>query len=137
MKADPRYLRYEPETRAAFAAVPHGTVAKDSHGLGLDGCEPLIVILDSLIRYAKAYERRMGQPLADDGVLADCWLDCAKGVRGLLDGDGALAMEANRSTDSKDNGACETMFWSALRLAGYQEFDGTPIESASAAGGGA
>jgi hypothetical protein len=96
-------------------------VAADAHRRGFDNGEALIVALDALLRYADAYTLRFGDPLATDYVLGPAWLEAIKGVRGLLDGDGECAMIAGITTDSKDNGACEAMFWAALAAAGYTE----------------
>ncbi len=47
----------------------------------------------------------------------------AKGIRALLNGDGAIAMKKGITTDSKDNGAVEEMFWQAMNTAGFTEAD--------------
>lgn len=100
-----------------------GTVSLDSHSWGMSRDEPLIVMMDCLRTYAVAYEKRSQGDLADDGVLGKEWLKAAKGVRALLNGDGAAAMLVGRSTDSKDNGTVEAMFWDALQAAGFVEED--------------
>ena len=116
-------LALQPETIAEYDKIPKGTIAEQAHRLGINTNEPLIAAMDALLHYAKAYKSAYGDRLADDGVLGQCWLDAAKGIRGLLNGNGAVAMERNISTDSKDNGAVESMFWTALQIAGYQEKD--------------
>ena len=113
--------RYQDETTTAANSVPKGTVAFQSHVIGLARHEPLIITLDSMIRYAVAYKSEYDRPLAEDYILGEEWLSVVKGIRGLLNGNGAVAMEQKRSQDSKDNGACETMFWAALEVAGYTE----------------
>jgi hypothetical protein len=85
--------------------------------------EPLIVMMDALIEYATAYRVRFDGPLADDGFLGEPWLAAAKGVRALLNGDGAIAMKQGITTDSKDNGTVEAMFWNAMSVAGFTEAD--------------
>lgn len=77
----------------------------------------------SAARYAQAYRDRFEQPLADDGILGPAWLKSICGARELLNGDGAVAMAIDRTTDSKDNGCCESMFWHAMELAGFEEAD--------------
>lgn len=119
----PILYRYTEATRKAYDSVPDGTVAFDAHRRGIVEGEPLIVGLDALIRYAQAYKKRFDAPLADDGVLGPAWLAAAQGLRALLNGDGTIAMERGITTDSKDNGACEAMFWSALAAAGFEESD--------------
>jgi len=59
----------------------------------------------------------------EDGFLGRPWLEAVKGVRALLNGDGAIAMKQGITTDSKDNGAVEAMFWNALSVAGFTEGD--------------
>jgi hypothetical protein len=110
-------MKYQEETRMEYekiATTYRGTVMHQSAAMGMTMYEPLLVALDSLLRYAKAYQRRFDQPLAEDGVLGDPWLDAAKGIRTLLNGDGAVAMERGISTDSKHNGMLEALFWRAV-----------------------
>lgn len=113
----------EPETLAAMAKLTPGTVAEQSNRVGWTNREPLIIAMDGLLRYAKAYRKAYDGPLADDQVLGPCWLAAAQGIRGLLNGQGVVAMERDISTDSKDNGVIEDTFWSALKAAGYEEKD--------------
>jgi hypothetical protein len=117
------HYTYQLETIAEANRIPVGTVSHNAHMMGMRNCEPLIVMMDCLIRYAKAYKARFGSPLASDTVLGDEWLSAAKGVRGLLNGDGSIAMFREINTDSKDNGAVESMFWNAMALAGFKESD--------------
>lgn len=100
-----------------------GTVSEQSHLIGMREGEPLIVMLDALIKYAKAHKGAFFSPLAEDYVLGPDWLAAAKGVRGLFNGNGAIAHTLNRSTDSKDNGTVEAMFWQAMEIAGFTEAD--------------
>lgn len=115
--------RYSAETIAQANKVPVGTISEQSHKLGMEHGEPLLVMMDSLIKYAEAYRERFETPLADDYVLGNDWLRAAAAVRGLLNGDGVVAWKRDRSTDSKDNGAIEGMFWDGLALAGFKEED--------------
>lgn len=114
---------WQPETLESARKVPSGTVSGLAHKRGMDGGEPIILTLDALLRYARAYETRFGDKLANEQVLGVEWLNAVKAVHALLNGDGALAMEMEWTNDSKDNGACEDMFWSALRVAGFGEGD--------------
>jgi hypothetical protein len=116
-------VRLQPETSKAIDKVPVGTMAEQSMNLGLVAAEPLLLAMDGLIRYAKAYTRRFEGQLADDYVLGPEWLNAAKGIRGLLNGNGAVALEKGISTDSKDNGVIEEMFWVALGIVGFKEAD--------------
>jgi hypothetical protein len=119
---------YQPETVKAFDKVPYGTIAHQTHCIGMNGTEPIIVILDSLIRYAKAHEASFGSKLSEDYFLGPLFLQALTATRDLLNGNGAVANEISAKTgkpcrDSKDNGACEQMFWDALGLAGFKEED--------------
>ena len=89
----------------------------------MENGEPLIVAMDCLLKYAEAYRSTYESNLADDQVLGREWLDAAKGIRGLLNGNGVIAMKKDISSDTKDNGSVESMFWAALRIAGFEEKD--------------
>ena len=122
--SDMEFRRFcQGETMAELGKVPRGTVSEQSMQRGEMLMEPLLIGMDGLLRYAKAYKARFESPLCDDGVLGPAWLKAAKGLRYLLNGDGAVAMERGYSTDSKDNGVIEAIFWHALAAAGYQESD--------------
>lgn len=114
---------YLPSTIASAQKLTAGTVSRQSHDIGIAKCEPLIIMIDSLHQYAIAYETRMGGKLAEDYVLGAEWIKAICAVREMLNGDGAVAMASGRTTDSKDNGTCEAMFWSAMETAGFTESD--------------
>lgn len=113
----------QPETLAEIAKLKGGTVSLESALLGVNEGEPLLYAMDGLLRYAKAYRKRFEDDLANDGVLGEPWLAAAKGLRALLDGDGVVALERGITTDSKDNGVIEAVFWLALAAAGFNESD--------------
>ena len=115
--------RWQSETVGRMESVPANVVSGNAHRIGMGATEPIIMILDALIRYAKAHEKRFESKLAQDYVLGVEWLAMAKGARALLNGDGAVAHERGLNTDSKDNGACEAMFWDALEIAGFGQED--------------
>lgn len=117
------YYKYSPETIAQANSLPVGTVAEHAHKYGMENGEPLIVAMDCLLKYAEAYRQRFDSNLVDDYVLGPIWLDAIKGIRGLLNGDGVVAMKKDISTDTKDNGCVESMFWSAMKMAGYEGKD--------------
>lgn len=112
-------FRYSAETIAHANRIPVGVVNEHSHKTGMTEGEPLIVAMDCLLKYAEAYRIRFEGPLAEDQVLGEWWMDSIKSLRKLLNGDGAIAMRRNITTDSKDNGAVEGMFWDALNHAGF------------------
>lgn len=113
----------QPESNRAAVVLQPGTVAAVSHALGERNGEPLIHGLDGMLRYAKAYSLCFDSPLCNDYFLGPHWLETVKGLRGLLNGQGVVAMERDRSTDSKDDGVCEAIFWEAMEAAGFTEAD--------------
>lgn len=121
---------WQPETLAAFQAVtdqaPRTVAARDAR-LSFDHAEPVLVILDAAIAWAKAYRARFEQPLADDYMARDEFASIISGARALLNFDGARKMKRDardldnpRSdwTDSKENGMLESLYWEACRIAG-------------------
>lgn len=104
-----------------FRQLRTGTVEHQSHALGMAHGEPLIVAFEALLRYAVAYQSRQGSPLASDGVLGEPYLDAIRGLRSLLNGDGAVAMERGVTTDSKSNGVLESVFWHCIKAGGFVE----------------
>lgn len=115
--------RYTHETIAHANRLSVGTVSEHAHKYGMEAGEPLLIAMDALLKYAQTYRRKFESPLAQDGVLGVYWLEAVKGIRGLLNGDGQLAMAKDITTDTKDNGCIESMFWGALKAAGFDEKD--------------
>lgn len=115
---------YQTETLNQYHKLTKGTVSQIAHKQGLNNHEPLIIAMDAMLRYAKAHTKAYPDgKLADDGALGECWLDAVSGIRGLLDGNGAVAMIHHIDTDTKDNGCVESMFWAAMDIAGFKEED--------------
>jgi hypothetical protein len=115
--------RYTPETIAQANRLPAGTVAEHAHKYGMEQGEPLIVAMDAMLKYAQTYRRRFESPLAEDFVLGDYWKSAIVGLRNLLNGDGQVAMAKDITTDTKDNGCVEALFWDAMKAAGFKEGD--------------
>lgn len=114
--------QYTDATLDAARKLGSGTIAERDHKDGLRNGEPLIVAMDALLKYAQAYRVRYECGISEDGVLGDEWLAAVKGVRGLLNGDGAIGLTSQHGLrDSKDNGCVESVFWAALDAAGYTE----------------
>jgi hypothetical protein len=111
------------ELETAAAKIRRGTISARSHKLGVDNGEPLILAFEAMLRYARAHQKRYDSPLSNDFVLGPLYLDIIRGLRGLLGGDGAVAMERGITTDSKDNGVLEEMFWHCMDSAGFKEED--------------
>jgi hypothetical protein len=115
---------YQPETLDAseslFSKAPHSVSALE-HKRGLVKHEPLIVILDSCVRYAKAHRIRFESPLFEDYVLGPAFEQVLEGVQALLDGDGALSNELESPLDSKANAVCSGILQECRNLAGFPE----------------
>jgi hypothetical protein len=117
-------INWQPETVKLCEKLERmapGTISEQSHRIGRTEGEPLLVCLDGVLRYAKAYRKHFDGPLSEDGFLGPAWLKVAMGLRELLNGDGAVAMETGRTTDSKDNGTADGIFMAALKAAGFGE----------------
>lgn len=122
----PKSIHYslQKETSDAQQKIPTGSVNAHSHARGISRGEPLTVMMDAFLRYAKAYANKYDQPLSSDSVLGGEWLVGIRAVHALLNGDGAVAMESGYTTDSKCNGALESIYWTAIKAAGFTEADG-------------
>lgn len=116
--------RYTAETVAHANKLPAGTMSEQSHKMGMQQGEPLLIALDCMHKYAEAYKERFsGDLLATDQILGQGWLDALKGIKVLFDGDGAIAMMKGIKTDSKDDGCLEALFLDCLKMAGFTEED--------------
>lgn len=113
-------VELQPETRRELARIPKGTVAEDDAQYGQRYQEPLLVAFDAMLRYAKAYRKAYDGPLGDDSFLGPLFSDVIRGLRGLLNGQGAAAMETGRGTDSKDNSMLEHLFERICDIAGLE-----------------
>lgn len=121
----PSSVRWHYSQSAITAAekLTPGTVDEQSQQLGMIHAEPLLIALDALLQYAAVYRARYEAPLAQDNVLGVYWLDALKGIHGLLNGDGAVAMQRGITTDSKSNGVLEDIYWAAIEQAGFKQED--------------
>lgn len=111
------------ETVHALAKVPAGTVSAQSVRLGVYEGEPLLVIADALLSYAKAYRGRYGCSITNDGHAGEAFADMLRGVKTFLDHDGGVALRRGITTDSKDNGSMFDIIEATCTAAGidYQE----------------
>lgn len=119
-------ITYTDETNkltAHLESIAPNSVNLESHELGFKYAEPIIVIADALIRYAKAHNKKYEAKLADDYILGPGWLGCLRCVKTLLDGDGAVAMETGRSADTKDKGIVFQMLEEAVKISGFNWSD--------------
>jgi hypothetical protein len=72
--------------------------------LGVKNDEPLLCILNDVLRYCKAYRKANDHPIGKDSYCHDYVRDILQGVEGMLSMQGGVALERNVTTDSKDNG---------------------------------
>lgn len=114
----PVYI-WQRETVVALSNIPTGCINARSAELGLTHCEPLLVIADSLLRYAKAYRARFDGPISGDGVGSEAFRAMIAGVKCFLDFDGAVALERGITTDSKDNAAMCDVLQAVCDAAGF------------------
>ena len=119
----------EAETWEETQKVTGGTVAHEAMERGIGDGEPLLYAMNGMLRYAKAYRLRFDSPLSEDYVLGPAWFQVVSGLRRLLNGDGAVAMERGISTDSKDNRVIEAIYWHACKAAGIDGDTGEPFEN--------
>jgi hypothetical protein len=127
MKTYPQ-ITFQPETIAALEhlrAIAPGTIALRDAEAGFLMGEPLLIIADQCIRYAKAYRAEFERNLGDDYVASPEFSSILSGFRGLLNFDGAAKWEARprNLTDTKDNGMIENLYWTACEIAGIDGND--------------
>ena len=115
---------YQQETADEYDRLEssqHGTQAHSDVRLGINNYEPLIVILDSCIRYAKAHEYAYESKLAEDRYSVRYLKQVLSGVEGLLNCRGAVCLERDLKNDSKDGAFCEKLLNVAYEVAGIDE----------------
>jgi len=115
-------VRFQQETIEAlehlYKTCPN-TVAAQEMKLGEQQAEPILIIFDSLIRYAKSYATRFGDKVETDYMLCNEFGAMLAGARAMLNFNGAVANEKDGySRDSKDNSVMETLYWKACEIAG-------------------
>jgi hypothetical protein len=133
MKTYPQ-IAFQAETITALEhlrATAPGTVALRDAEAGFRMGEPLLIIADQCIRYAKAYRAEFDGSIGDDHVALPEFSGILSGFRALLNFDGAALWEAcansgarpRNLTDTKDNGMIESLFWTACEIAGIDGND--------------
>ena len=120
-------VAFQPETLAALEklrATCPGKVALRDMEAGFRMGEPLLIIADQCLRYARAYRNEFERPIGEDYVAAPEFGSLLSGFRALLNFDGAAKWEASHNssvrvpTDTKDNGMIEDLYWTACEIAG-------------------
>lgn len=114
---------FQPETLELLAKVPAGTVSRRDSDFGTRHLEPVLVILDCALRYAKAYRENFENTISNDYVARPEYLSMIQGARGLLNFDGAASWEQGKRHDSKDNATIEGLFWECVKVGGFEESD--------------
>lgn len=122
------------ETAAAFEHLattsPRAVAARDAL-ISIQNAEPVLVMLDAAIKWAKAYRARFERPVSEDSMAAQEIGAILAGARALHNFDGAKKMERDARnldapsdwTDSKENGMLESLYWTACEIAGIDGND--------------
>lgn len=71
--------------------------------LGVKYNEPLLCILNDLLRYCKMHRKASEYPIGQDSYAHEYINDILNGVTGMLSCMGGVALERGIATDSKDN----------------------------------
>jgi hypothetical protein len=111
----------QPETSVLLEKLhPQRVVSAQASKLGLKHGEPLLVAMDAMLRYAKAYRNQYDRGIADDSYAGADFHSILEGLNSLLSMDGGVAYELDITTDSKDNGILNTIYIEALKAGGYE-----------------
>lgn len=115
---------YQQETAEEYDKLESSFRGSQAHSdvrFGINNYEPLIVILDSCIRYAKAHELAYEAKLNEDRYAVRYLKQVLSGIEGLLNCRGAVALERGLPCDSKDGAFCEKLLSVAYEVAGIDE----------------
>lgn len=115
---------YQQETADEYDKLESSFRGSQAHSdvrLGINNYEPLIVILDSCIRYAKAHELAYESKLNEDRYAVRYLKQVLSGIEGLLNCRGAVSLERGLPCDSKDGAFCEKLLYKAYEVAGIDE----------------
>lgn len=119
----PVRYKFQPETLELLGKVPAGSVSRRDSDFGVRHLEPVLVILDCALRYAKAYRENFENTISNDYVARPEYLSMIQGARALLSSDGAASWEQGKRHDSKDNATIESLFWECVKVGGFEESD--------------
>lgn len=118
------HFGYQKETMDAYGKLEVGSLEHDSQKRGIEGYEPLILIADSLLRYAKAFRGRYERPISDYTRIKSGFVAAINGVwRLCYEGIGAIAMEDGSIIDSKESGCIKKVLLTAVKEAGLTKTD--------------
>ena len=115
------------ETAVIFKQFEHQnrdtTYSTMEHRLGVEKLEPMYVIADNLIRWAKAHAKQNGALLGTDYYSKEGFVSIAYGVLHMASSQGVVALEKGLTRDSKDNSVLSHLINKACELAGiaYEE----------------
>lgn len=115
---------YQQETADEYDRLGSSFYGSQAHSdvrLGINNYEPLIVILDSCIRYAKAHEYAYESKLAEDRYAVRYLKQVLSGIEGLLNCRGAVCLERDLKNDSKDGAFCEGLITALCECAGIKD----------------
>jgi len=114
---------YQKETMDAYKNLEKETLEYDRQKRGIEGYEPLILIADSLLRYAKAHRSRYERPISDYPRVKSGFAHAVNGLWRLCEGIGAIAMEDGSIIDSKESGCIKKVLLAAVKEAGLTKSD--------------
>lgn len=114
--------RYQQETIELSKKLDPTKICGHDHLIGMEAGEPMIVMIDSMIRYAREHEKAQGDKLASDWRLLDHYKDILRALKDMLNWNGALSVKAG-VRDSKDNSTLYKMIQVACQAAGINEED--------------
>ncbi len=114
---------YQPETLCVFegftSQFKDEQYALRAHRVGYAHEEPLYVLADQLIRYAKMYNVRFtDHKIGQDSFASLPFSHLCHAVLQLSAMDGGCAMGQNRTNDSKDNSVVNALIEKACEIAG-------------------
>lgn len=112
--------RYTAETISQANRLPVGSVEESRHKTGMELGEPIIIMMDCLIKYAEAYREEFGHEVSQNPILGPAWLECLQSMQDLINRQGVLEMKGKTKGESFD---CDTMwnlYADAKRIAGFK-----------------
>ncbi len=117
---------FQTETLNIFTQFKHNfkdrQYALIEHNIGQDKGEPLYIMADCLIRWAKAFKKHNDDLLCRDWYSLEQFKSIASGILALGNCQGIIALEKNLR-DSKDNSVLDHLIIKACELAGITKED--------------
>lgn len=116
------YMKLEKEITDIIGKLDNNSCSDQEMILGIRNDEPILIIVNSLLRYCKAHTKRYECLIGDDSYSCRYVKKIIDGVDGLLSCNGGVAMEKGLSLDSKDNGKISKMLRLIKDQHGFDDF---------------